>query len=124
RRHTRFSRDWSSDVCSSDLDDLVATLDRADEVGTLFIKLEQPVAISRQPEKIALLLHPLDGCALRTVAHAVVAQLDFVLVVIGFVAHRIPAGIAALVDVAIIRHRLPDRLGGAIMAFFGGADEI
>src|SRR5690606_40642257 len=22
RRHTRFSRDWSSDVCSSDLDDL------------------------------------------------------------------------------------------------------
>src|SRR5690606_3326240 len=24
RRHTRFSRDWSSDVCSSDLDTLVA----------------------------------------------------------------------------------------------------
>src|SRR5690606_39425007 len=27
RRHTRFSRDWSSDVCSSDLDD--ADLDAA-----------------------------------------------------------------------------------------------
>src|SRR5690606_14980018 len=26
RRHTRFSRDWSSDVCSSDLDELQATL--------------------------------------------------------------------------------------------------
>src|SRR5690606_39538894 len=25
RRHTRFSRDWSSDVCSSDLDRLVLT---------------------------------------------------------------------------------------------------
>src|SRR5690606_28721892 len=25
RRHTRFSRDWSSDVCSSDLNDLAAT---------------------------------------------------------------------------------------------------
>src|SRR5690606_39437489 len=24
RRHTRFSRDWSSDVCSSDLEDLEA----------------------------------------------------------------------------------------------------
>src|SRR5690606_40839947 len=24
RRHTRFSRDWSSDVCSSDLGDVVA----------------------------------------------------------------------------------------------------
>src|SRR5690606_40262331 len=29
RRHTRFSRDWSSDVCSSDLKDI------ADEVATL-----------------------------------------------------------------------------------------
>src|SRR5690606_40917661 len=28
RRHTRFSRDWSSDVCSSDLDDIIATLTR------------------------------------------------------------------------------------------------
>src|SRR5690606_40966254 len=25
RRHTRFSRDWSSDVCSSDLSDIVYT---------------------------------------------------------------------------------------------------
>src|SRR5690606_40243023 len=25
RRHTRFSRDWSSDVCSSDLDDFYGT---------------------------------------------------------------------------------------------------
>src|SRR5690606_40632137 len=25
RRHTRFSRDWSSDVCSSDLNDAVLT---------------------------------------------------------------------------------------------------
>src|SRR5690606_40059383 len=31
RRHTRFSRDWSSDVCSSDLDE-TAVLGDADEV--------------------------------------------------------------------------------------------
>src|SRR6266511_3629059 len=30
RRHTRFSRDWSSDVCSSDLDD---TDHRYDKLG-------------------------------------------------------------------------------------------
>src|SRR5690606_40340485 len=30
RRHTRFSRDWSSDVCSSDLD---LTQDKLDEAG-------------------------------------------------------------------------------------------
>src|SRR3989475_8272722 len=29
RRHTRFDCDWSSDVCSSDLDDLADFLDRA-----------------------------------------------------------------------------------------------
>src|SRR5690606_40192465 len=28
RRHTRFSRDWSSDVCSSDLDSALLILDR------------------------------------------------------------------------------------------------
>src|SRR5690606_12821452 len=28
RRHTRFSRDWSSDVCSSDLDSVVEVRDR------------------------------------------------------------------------------------------------
>src|SRR5690606_41051483 len=26
RRHTRFSRDWSSDVCSSDLDEIQKTM--------------------------------------------------------------------------------------------------
>src|SRR5690606_40710709 len=41
-RHTRFSRDWSSDVCSSDLDiiphrgPVVATLS-ADEVRELYV---------------------------------------------------------------------------------------
>src|SRR5690606_39907732 len=29
RRHTRFSRDWSSDVCSSDLDEFLRYLARA-----------------------------------------------------------------------------------------------
>src|SRR5690606_40966443 len=33
RRHTRFSRDWSSDVCSSDLavDDVAVGIDKASE---------------------------------------------------------------------------------------------
>src|SRR5690606_41209459 len=39
RRHTRFSRDWSSDVCSSDLGEAVAMpmepLEFADRAGTL-----------------------------------------------------------------------------------------
>jgi len=48
----------------------------------------------------------------------------FFLAIIGFVAHRVPAGIAAFVDVAIFGHRLPDCLAGAVMAFFGGANEI
>src|SRR5207302_3716030 len=33
RRHTRFSRDWSSDVCSSDLDMLSAATARCSRFG-------------------------------------------------------------------------------------------
>src|SRR5690606_40663718 len=35
RRHTRFSRDWSSDVCSSDLTDEQAAARKAAEVEVL-----------------------------------------------------------------------------------------
>src|SRR5690606_40855879 len=35
RRHTRFSRDWSSDVCSSDLDNRIVSASR---IGCLFGK--------------------------------------------------------------------------------------
>src|SRR5690606_796395 len=45
RRHTRFSRDWSSDVCSSDLavarDGLCAVSARVDETDLRAVLLEQ-----------------------------------------------------------------------------------
>src|SRR5690606_39844088 len=31
--HTRFSRDWSSDVCSSDLDEIVVRLDLIEQMS-------------------------------------------------------------------------------------------
>src|SRR5690606_8157246 len=40
RRHTRFSRDWSSDVCSSDL-----VLDEAGKVQDTLVNFRKPVAI-------------------------------------------------------------------------------
>src|SRR5690606_39684789 len=40
RRHTRFSRDWSSDVCSSDLFDLGRNLGRFGERALLFSLLQ------------------------------------------------------------------------------------
>src|SRR5690606_39392720 len=39
RRHTRFSRDWSSDVCSSDLDLLGGTGDRAEQIGRDLVEI-------------------------------------------------------------------------------------
>src|SRR5690606_39968811 len=50
RRHTRFSRDWSSDVCSSDLindqiDSLELRLQRREEtMRAQFIRMEQMLA--------------------------------------------------------------------------------
>src|SRR2546423_14983917 len=52
------------------------------------------------------------------------ANRDLGFAVIRFVAHRVPAGIFGEIDVAVLRHPLPDRLGGAKMPRLGGADEI
>src|SRR5690606_31336038 len=41
RRHTRFSRDWSSDVCSSDLADLVEHIQEE-------FSIDLPVAVEQQ----------------------------------------------------------------------------
>src|SRR5690606_40943485 len=47
RRHTRFSRDWSSDVCSSDLDNLNLPLFLRNQVLTpaLFIECDRLAAL-------------------------------------------------------------------------------
>src|SRR5207302_6761525 len=42
RRHTRFSRDWSSDVCSSDLTLLIHSQDPERPSEILFRNLEDP----------------------------------------------------------------------------------
>src|SRR5690606_23919700 len=41
RRHTRFSRDWSSDVCSSDLRSVLGTQDSTDEIAAALLALER-----------------------------------------------------------------------------------
>src|SRR5437870_2673517 len=45
KRHTRWPRDWSSDVCSSDLEQktLSDALDVLDEVGLGYLRLGQPL---------------------------------------------------------------------------------
>src|SRR2546430_9129672 len=45
RRHTRFDCDWSSDVCSSDLNGRVAIFSRTlDEISVRFPELREPLA--------------------------------------------------------------------------------
>src|SRR5690606_40706745 len=54
RRHTRFSRDWSSDVCSSDLTDLLGnTLAEIAGEKAGIIKKNVPVVLSERDETIA-----------------------------------------------------------------------
>src|SRR5690606_39545056 len=48
RRHTRFSRDWSSDVCSSDLLAVVELLDGTHQTGVALLdQVEQRQAAAR-----------------------------------------------------------------------------
>ena len=104
-------------------DDLVAARVRPDEIGLAFVQREQPVLIGGELEEVALLLDPLDRRALRTAAHIVLADDGFLLGVIGFVAHRIPAGIDVDIDVAVLLHPVPDHLHRLVMRGLGGADE-
>src|SRR5436309_13649395 len=62
RRHTRFSRDWSSDVCSSDLNMIdIWYMVIFGVVGYVFKKLDYPLA----PLVLALVLGDLAENALR-----------------------------------------------------------
>src|SRR5690349_24420194 len=50
RRHTRSLRDWSSDVCSSDLVEIVAELDGIGTVGSRFLISPFVGMLDRVPE--------------------------------------------------------------------------
>src|SRR5690606_40552987 len=68
RRHTRFSRDWSSDVCSSDLARLLKSLDaRPPRPELLLVRNADDqmalATLSREPE-IAQLATSADSVAL------------------------------------------------------------
>ena len=75
-------------------------------------------------KKVALLLDPFDRRAVRAKPLALVVEPRLAFVVIGLVAHRVPAGIFVEIDVAVRLHALPDRVRGAVVARLGGADEV
>ena len=104
--------------------DFVHALARQHEIRHAFVEIEQPLGEGGELEEIALLLDPFDRRALRTEPHPLVVEAGFALVVIGLVAHRVPAGIFVEIDVAGRLHALPDRLRGTVMARLGGADEF
>src|SRR6478735_12701201 len=85
---------------------------------------EELVLIGREPEEIALLLDPLDRRSLRRQLLAVGSFRQLAFVVIGFVAHRVPAGILAEIDIAVRLHAPPQLLAGALVALLARADEI
>src|SRR5690606_40266943 len=56
RRHTSFSRDWSSDVCSSDLLEVKSLIDRLEEPEfDLFKYLREPLFVSESTPALKVL---------------------------------------------------------------------
>src|SRR5690606_40718068 len=53
RRHTRFSRDWSSDVCSSDL----RMVQKLDELNLLEYERYRGLSLTREGERVGRLIH-------------------------------------------------------------------
>src|SRR3546814_4796327 len=105
--------DWSSDVCSSDLDELRVRL----------IMRQKPVGIGGRAEEPAFLHGPFHRRALGGELCAPLSLCQFLLVVKSLVADRIPPLIAAEIALPIRLHRLPQRLAGSIMGGLGGATD-
>src|SRR6266516_7126829 len=105
--------------------DLVHAGLRQDEIRMIPVEIEQLVLIGGESEEITLLLHPFDRRAGWAAPLAVgSSNRDLGLAVVRLVADRVPAGVFGKIDVAVVRHPLPDRLRSAIMPRLGRADEI
>jgi hypothetical protein len=103
--------------------DLVQAARRAHEVGIVAVEREQRLLVLRQAEEPGFLDRPFDRRALRRELFAPLALRQLALVVIGLVAHRVPALVAVEVEVAVRLHRPPDRLARAVVLVLGGAEE-
>ena len=103
---------------------LVPPLLRADEGRIRLVMRKQPVLIGGEAEEVGLLLRPFDRRAERLPAHAVRPERRLLLVEIGFLPHRVPAGILVEIDVAGRLHAPPDLLAGKVVPLLGGADEV
>src|SRR5207302_3360616 len=55
RRHTRFSRDWSSDVCSSDLPAIIISLSSFTRIIIVFHFLRQGLGTQEAPSNQILI---------------------------------------------------------------------
>ncbi len=94
-----------------------------DELGMLGVELEQRFLIFGETEEPAFLDRPLDRRTLWRELLAILAVYDLLVAIIGFVAHRVPALVAAGVKIAGIRHGLPDRLAGIMVRGLSRADK-
>ena len=79
----------------------------SNELGVRVVVSKQPFLIGRQLEEIALLLDPFDRRALWRQLAAVRRLFQLALIVVGLVAHRVPAGIFVEIDVAGDLHAPP-----------------
>ncbi len=104
--------------------DLVLALDRQDEVGVCRVVREQLLLIGREAEEVSLLLVPFDGRAGQGCDAGAVANLRLALLVVGLVAHRVPAAVHALEDVAGLLHAPPQLGARLVVSLLGRADEI
>ena len=88
---------------------------------------QQPVLIGGEAEEPAFLHRPFHGRAVRRQFHGRAirgfGRDQFRLVIIGFVADRVPAFVAAKIEITSGRHTLPQRLHQRLVVIIGGADE-
>ena len=102
---------------------LVTATFRANELGISGDMVKQRLLVFREAEEPAFLGGPVDRRALGRKFHAPFPLDQLLFLVERLVPHRIPALVAAEIEIIIGGHRLPDRLTGAVMIGLRGSDK-
>ena len=87
--------------------DLVLPLGRQNEIRVCCVVREQFVLIGGEFKEIGLFFRPLNGRSCRRREALTLAQLCFGFLVVGLIAHRVPAAVLLLENIAGLLHAPP-----------------
>src|SRR5262249_32154617 len=86
------------------------------------VEIEQLLLVGSALEELGHSPAPMNRRSLQAYAFVMLLDPGLVLVIVGFIAPRVPSGVLAEINTARRTHPMPDANRGTMMALFGGAN--